>query len=185
MPVPDILEGSQHRYGVTHPVLSTPIQGIPATAVGAQLTDMLEARIANNVQRLREERNWSRPELGKRCRPATSGQQIERLEKCQRRLTISWIERLAGALGVDPAELIAEESGSYALDERVADEVAVHLARFVLRGAEPHPEIVQGLSILILGLSETFVQHPQARRDPLAARLAVDLLSRLHAEPNA
>ncbi|WP_219749286.1 LexA family transcriptional regulator [Sphingomonas citri] len=63
----------------------------------------------NNIQRFREERGWSRPELGKRMN--TSGQQVERLEKAQRRLTQDWIERAARALGVEPVDIIAPDRG--------------------------------------------------------------------------
>lgn len=38
----------------------------------------------------------------------TSGQQIERLEKGQRRLSTIWIDRLAAALDVSPQELIGD-----------------------------------------------------------------------------
>lgn len=144
---------------------------------------MLAGRIAENIERLRNAKGWSRPDLGKRCIPPTSGQQIERLEKNQRQLTIAWIERLAKAFGVDPAELIAGPDATYDLTEQVADEVAQHLARFVLRGDEPNPEILRGLSILIQGLSETFSKHPGARRDPVAVRLAADFLIQRHARP--
>lgn len=62
---------------------------------------------ANNIQALREAKGWSRPELGRRMK--TSGQQVERLEKSQRRLTHDWIDRAAGALGVDPATIISKD----------------------------------------------------------------------------
>lgn len=39
----------------------------------------------------------------------TSGQQVERLEKGQRRLTQDWIEKAADALGVDPPQIIEPE----------------------------------------------------------------------------
>jgi phage repressor protein C with HTH and peptisase S24 domain len=42
---------------------------------------------------------------------STSGQQIERLEKGQRRLTQDWIERAAVALGVGAIDIIGGESG--------------------------------------------------------------------------
>lgn len=61
--------------------------------------------IANNIQAMREERGWSRPQLARRA--GTSPQQIERLEKAQRRLSDVWMERLAQAFGVQPYELIA------------------------------------------------------------------------------
>lgn len=138
---------------------------------------MLAGRIAQNIERLRNARGWSRPALGQRCVPPTSGQQIERLEKNQRRLTIEWIERLAGAFKVDPAELIAEGS-QFELTEQVADEVALTVARFVLRGDEPDQETVQGLSILIQDLSATFSDTPEARLDAQVVRPVVRALAR-------
>ena len=61
--------------------------------------------IANNIQAMREERGWSRPELARLAK--TSPQQIERLEKAQRRLSDVWLERIAIAFDVQPYELIA------------------------------------------------------------------------------
>lgn len=59
----------------------------------------------NNIQALREARAWSRPKLG--ALMGTSGQQVERLEKGQRRLTQDWIERAAKALEVQPVAIIS------------------------------------------------------------------------------
>ena len=61
---------------------------------------------ANNIAFFRERRGWSRPELGRRMNPKTSGQQIERLEKGQRKLSQEWIDRAAKALEVMPALII-------------------------------------------------------------------------------
>ncbi len=61
--------------------------------------------IANNIQAMRAERGWSRPELARLAK--TSPQQIERLEKSQRRLSDVWLERIALAFDVQPYELIA------------------------------------------------------------------------------
>jgi transcriptional regulator with XRE-family HTH domain len=61
--------------------------------------------IANNIQAMREQRGWSRPELARLA--GTSPQQIERLEKAQRRLSDVWLERIALAFKVQPYELIA------------------------------------------------------------------------------
>lgn len=169
---------SWHRYGAIYDPSQAPKQPVPLVGTVSHLSAMLAGRIAENIARMRERRGWSRPELGRRCRPATSGSQIERLEKNERKLTVEWIERIAGAFHVDPAELMADEAEQFTLTSQVADEVALHLARFVLRGGEPDPETVQGLSILVQGLSETFARHPQAYRDPGAARLAFDFLTR-------
>jgi phage repressor protein C with HTH and peptisase S24 domain len=59
----------------------------------------------NNIQLLREERGWKRPELAKRMK--TTPQQIERLEKGQRALRQLWIDRAADAFGVSPAAIIS------------------------------------------------------------------------------
>lgn len=64
--------------------------------------------IANNIQAMREARGWSRPALARRAK--TSPQQIERLEKAQRRLSDVWLERIALAFEVQPYELIAPAS---------------------------------------------------------------------------
>lgn len=58
----------------------------------------------NNIRLLREERNWSRPDLAKRMN--TSPQQVERLEKGTRSLRQEWIDRAAAAFGVQPQEII-------------------------------------------------------------------------------
>lgn len=155
---------------------TAPNQIICASIHNGHAGPMLGDRISANIARLREERGWSRPELGRRLNPPTSGQQIERLEKGQRDLSPAWIERVARAFGVDPVELFSVEG--FDLTPQVADEIATHLASFVLRGAAPHPAIVQGLSILIQEIDATFARNPQARRDPQQARLAVDILAR-------
>ena len=58
----------------------------------------------NNIQALRERRGWMRPELAKRM--DTSPQQIERLEKSQRKLSLDWIDKAADALNVEPWQII-------------------------------------------------------------------------------
>lgn len=58
----------------------------------------------NNIQQFREAKGWSRPELARRM--GTSPQQVERLEKGQRNLKQSWIDKAAEALDVEPADII-------------------------------------------------------------------------------
>lgn len=138
---------------------------------------MLATRITANIMRLREAKGWSRPQLGNRLTPPTSGQQIEKLEKGERRLTVDWIERVAKALNVDAAELIASQGETFNLTPQVADEVARTLAEIALQGDEPNQEIVQVLSLVLQELSATFSRHPAARRDPEVARPVIDLLA--------
>ena len=127
--------------------------------------------------RIREAKGISRRDLGQRINPPTSSQQIERLEKGERRLTVEWIERIAKGLGVDPAELIAGPEEAVTLTEQVANEVALELGRIVLQGGEPSPAIVQDLATVLQALSETFARHPQARHDAEVARPVIDVLA--------
>lgn len=56
------------------------------------------------IAELRTQRGWSRPQLAERM--GTTPQQLERLEKGQRKLTLEWIARAAAALEVDQAIII-------------------------------------------------------------------------------
>lgn len=58
----------------------------------------------NNIQELRERRGWMRPEMARRM--DTSPQQVERLEKSQRKLSLDWIDKAAEALSVEPWQII-------------------------------------------------------------------------------
>jgi len=158
--------------------LSTPISAVAELRYYRQQTHVLAVTIRENIKRLREKRGLSRPQLGARLHPPTSGQQIEKLEKGHRQLTVDWIERVAVALDVDPAALVAGESGEFSLTPQVADEVARTLARVALKGAEPDRATVQVLSLLLTELFEMFARHPATRDDLQAARPAIDSLSR-------
>jgi len=61
----------------------------------------------NNIVSLREARGWKRPELARRM--GTTPQQVERLEKGTRQLTVGWIDKAAEALGVPSWRIIAPE----------------------------------------------------------------------------
>jgi transcriptional regulator with XRE-family HTH domain len=137
-------------------------------------------RIRQNISALRERRGLSRGQLGQMLTPQTSRQQIEKLEKGERPLTVDWIERIAVALEVDPAALVAGESGEFILTEQVADEVARSLARVALRGAEPDRATVQVLALMLIEMFDMFARHPATRTDLQALRPAIDFLSRQH-----
>lgn len=105
---------------------------------------------ANNIAHFREERGWSRPELGKRM--GTSAQQIERLEKGQRNLTVDWIDKAADALGVRPADLIIPLG-----DERISPVRTASLSEI----AEEHDFTLLEELDLALGMGATFLdRHP-------------------------
>jgi transcriptional regulator with XRE-family HTH domain len=142
--------------------------------------DVLAVQIRENIKRLREQRGWSRPQLGAKLTPPTVGQQIEKLEKGERQLTVDWIERIAVALEVDPAALVVGESGEFSLTEPVAAEVAQTLARVVLKGDEPDRSTVLVLSLMLQELVEMFARHPATRTDLQALRPAIGFLARQH-----
>src|SRR4249919_664365 len=64
-------------------------------------------RMANRIRQLRQERDLTLDELAAAI--GTSFQQLQRLETGARRLSEKWIRPLAGALGVEPAALFADE----------------------------------------------------------------------------
>lgn len=60
--------------------------------------------VGERILAAREGRGWKRPELARRM--GTTPQQIERLEKGQRRMSEEWLHRAADALELSPAELL-------------------------------------------------------------------------------
>lgn len=137
---------------------------------------MLEARIRGNLRRLREDAGYSRQQLAAICKPKTNYQQIEKLEKGERRLTIDWVERLATALQVD-VELLVAGKPEFSLAEPVAEEVAAAIGT-VATGEAPDRVTTEQIALLLQALIETFVRYPEARSDLGAARPVVDILMR-------
>lgn len=178
MQISDIRRVSQPHIGAIRGLLSTPIPVVALNRYYPHDTNVLTMTIRDNIKRLRERRGMSRPQFGARLNPPTSGQQIEKLEKGQRALTVDWIERIAVALDVDPAALVAGESGEFSLTPQVADEVSRSLARVVLKGVEPDRATVEVLSLMLTELFEMFARHPATRADIQAARPAIDFLAR-------
>lgn len=139
---------------------------------------MLAKQIGANIKAARKAQNLSLQKVAARLNPPTSYQQVSRLEQ-GRMLTIEWIERIAGALGVNPLDLIVPgQQLDFSLSGQVADEVARVLATVAREGEEPENGTVQAVSLLLQELSATFARHPQAYRDPAVARPVVDLAAR-------
>lgn len=173
----------RHPSGVIVSSQLTPITRLENIRYNRHPHDVLAVRIRQNIATLREKRGFSRAKLGQLMTPQTSRQQIEKLETGLRPLTVDWIERIAIALDVDPAALVAGESGEFILTEQVADEVARTLGRVVLKGAEPDRATRQVLALMTIELFDMFVRHPATRSDPQALRPAIDFLTRQHGKP--
>lgn len=97
----------KHHNGVADVVLSTPFWRMASPHHFGASCGMPSA---NNIELLRKQRGWSRPELARQM--GTSPQQIERLEKGTRRLAKDWIDKAASAFGVPPPAIIASGDDS-------------------------------------------------------------------------
>ncbi|WP_236547728.1 LexA family transcriptional regulator [Sphingomonas sp. AX6] len=106
----------QHQHGADTEMMSTPNWSI---CEPHQFGASQGVSLTNNIEALRMARGWSRPELGSRM--GTSGQQIERLEKGQRKLTQDWMERAATAFGVRATEIISSD-GAAAVPAKTSDQ---------------------------------------------------------------
>lgn len=88
--------------------------------------------LPNRIKDLREEVGLSQEALGERV--GTSGQQIARLEKEERRLTLQWMRRVAKGLGVAPIDLLLpsdrEAESAEDLGKFVKDREQLALLRF-------------------------------------------------------
>ena len=75
--------------------------------LGVPISDTFSA-MANRIREFRKAKEWSLQALAERA--GTTRQQIDKLEKGERRLTQEWMERLAAALGCKPADLIDQSA---------------------------------------------------------------------------
>lgn len=81
----------------------------------------------NRIRDIRREKGMTLADLAEACRPPTTAQTIGRLETGMRNLSIKWMDRIAGALGVDPELLVRSEANAQ----------AQVVAQLTAAGAEP------------------------------------------------
>lgn len=58
------------------------------------------------IRDVRKQKSLTLAEVAERCRPATTAQTIGRLETGMRTVSMGWLNRIAGALGVPPSDLL-------------------------------------------------------------------------------
>lgn len=63
----------------------------------------------NRIRDIRKAKGWTLAELAEACDPPTTAQTIGRLETGMRNLSIKWMDRIAGALGIDPQTLVRSD----------------------------------------------------------------------------
>lgn len=81
---------------------------------------------SNRIRELRKAAGLSLEALAERC--ATSAQQISRLERDERPLTLDWMRQLGAALGCLPADLLQPEDVGLRLDRDEAAMIAIYRA---------------------------------------------------------
>lgn len=64
---------------------------------------------SNRIKDWRLKRGWSMQQLAEAA--ATTRSQIDKLERGERRLTVDWMQRIAGPLGCAPADLLPDNDG--------------------------------------------------------------------------
>lgn len=68
----------------------------------------------NRIRDIRKDKGMTLADLADACSPPTTAQTIGRLETGMRNLSIKWMDRIAGALGVDPEMLVRSEAVPHA-----------------------------------------------------------------------
>jgi transcriptional regulator with XRE-family HTH domain len=68
--------------------------------------------VINRIRDIRRDKGMTLADLAEACDPPTTPQTIGRLETGMRNLSIKWMDRIAGALGVDPETLVRSDKGS-------------------------------------------------------------------------
>lgn len=64
----------------------------------------------NRIRDIRRQKGMTLADLAAACDPPTTAQTIGRLETGMRNLSIKWMDRIAGALGVDPESLVRSDN---------------------------------------------------------------------------
>ena len=79
----------------------------------------------NRIRDIRREKKLTLADVAARCTPSTTAQTIGRLETGTRQLSLTWMNRIAAALGVDPELLVRSgEAGQPRFIARLGSEGA-------------------------------------------------------------
>ncbi len=67
----------------------------------------------NRIRDIRKEKGMTLADLAEACDPPTTAQTIGRLETGMRNLSINWMDRIGGALGIDPEMLVRSDAATH------------------------------------------------------------------------
>ena len=101
----------------------------------------------NRIRDIRRSKGMTLADVAERCTPATTAQTIGRLETGMRQLSLTWMNRIAAALDVEPELLVRGDQGG---------EVR-YIARLTDHGAEPLAEPRDAILPTALGGSDSLV----------------------------
>ncbi|MDE2436273.1 MAG: helix-turn-helix transcriptional regulator [Sphingomonadales bacterium] len=95
----------------------------------------------NRIRDIRREKGLTLADVAARCSPPTTAQTIGRLETGTRQLSLTWMNRIASALGVDPQLLVRGEQAVRPM----------YVARLTADGAEALPSPREAILPTALG----------------------------------
>jgi transcriptional regulator with XRE-family HTH domain len=101
----------------------------------------------NRIRDIRREKKLTLADVGARCTPPTTAQTIGRLETGTRQLSLTWMNKIAAALGVEP-ELLVRSDGA---------ETPRFVARLTADGAEALPAPRDAILPTMLGADHPLV----------------------------
>lgn len=114
----------------------------------------------NRIRDIRKAKGLTLADLAEACVPPTTAQTIGRLETGMRQLSLTWMNRIAAALGVDAASLMRAEGGEPA---RIVAELAATgaLALTAPRDAVLPSELAaaDGPAPMVLAVSESVGEY--------------------------
>lgn len=77
--------------------------------------------VTNRIRDIRKAKGLTLADLAEACDPPTTAQTIGRLETGMRQLSLAWMNRIAAALGVEPASLMRSQTAAAASAQIVAE----------------------------------------------------------------
>lgn len=96
------------------------------------------------IREVRRARNMTLHDVAERCHPPTTPQTIGRLETGTRTVSVTWLNRIAGALGVEAGDLVRSPDREDVVVVAVLDHGGAHSPRTrdVAVPLQPAPDIV-------------------------------------------
>lgn len=79
--------------------------------------------MTNRIRDIRKAKGLTLADLAAACTPPTTAQTIGRLETGMRQLSLAWMNKIAAALGVEPASLMRDTAGAPA---QIVAELGLH-----------------------------------------------------------